>query len=70
MKEYSSNVIASNLFVEADSNGHASVFLFAQLVQLLPYIVPPYLVRHAVVMSISKLLICCISFRCVIIELC
>ena len=28
MKEYSANVIASNLFAEADSNGHASVFLY------------------------------------------
>ena len=28
VKEYSANVIASNLYAEADSNGHASVFLY------------------------------------------
>ena len=28
MKEYSANVIPSNLFAEANSNGHASVFLY------------------------------------------
>ena len=28
MKEYSANVIASDLFAEADSYGHASVFLY------------------------------------------
>ncbi len=43
VKEYSANVMASNLFSEANSNGHASVFLYK--------IVEHRLSREAVKMS-------------------